>query len=114
MAKEDDVAGADETDKDDAVEDTVEWVELEDARDMMLAGIAALTRWERRLQAVAQGLPDPQYDPDTGDALNLPAAVQGLLEALLYDEIRPAVDLLRQATAWVDEPTTWKGPPSFN
>lgn len=109
MAAEDDGA------EDAIVEDRAdERVELEDARDMMLAGIAALSRWERRLQVVAQGLPDPKYDPETDDPLNLSAAVQGLLEALLYDEVRPAIELLRRATAWVDEPTTWKGPSSFN
>ncbi len=88
--------------------------ELEDARDMMLTGVAVLSRWEQRLQEVAQGLPDPQFDPETDDPLNLSAAIQGLLEALLYDEVRPAIELLRRAATWVDDPATWKGPPSFN
>ncbi len=106
--------------EDDAAEDAIveepadEQSELEDARDMMLTAVAVLSRWERRLRELAQGLPDPQYDPETGDALNRSAAVQGLLEAMLYDEIQPAIELLRRAAAWVDEPTAWKGPPSFN
>ena len=88
--------------------------ELEDARDMMLMAAAVFSRWSQRLQDTSEALPDPLYADETAEPLNLSAAVQSLIEALLFDEIRPAVELLRQAAAWIDDPATWKRPHGLN
>ena len=88
--------------------------ELEDARDILLMAVAVFNRWDRRLQSVAESLPEPRYADGSAEPLNLSAAVQSLLEALLFDEIRPAVELLRRAAAWIDDPATWTRPSGLN
>lgn len=93
-------------------DDALDRAQLEDARDLMLMAAAVLVRWDRRLQKLVDSLPDPEFAEETGDPLNLSAAICGLLEALLYDEIRPAVELLGRAAAWIEDPSTWQGPPS--
>lgn len=82
--------------------------ELESARDMLLIAAEVFSRWERRLQDVVERLPNPRFASGSDDPLNLPAAVQGLLEGVLSDEIGQTVDTLRRAASWLDEPTAWQ------
>lgn len=82
---------------------TVRWLELEDARDMLLLAAAVLERWDRRLQRVADHLPDPRFVDETDEPDNLSAAWQGMLTTLLDDELRPAIAALRRAATWQDD-----------
>lgn len=79
-------------------------LDFETARDLLLLAAAVFSRWEVRLQEVAECLPEPAYAASTDDPLNLPAAVQGLLEGVLADEISHTVAALREAAAWLDDP----------
>ena len=84
--------------------------ELEDARNLMLVAAAVFERWEQRLLDVVQELPDPQFELGTDDPMNLPAAIQGLLEGVLHDEIQQIMLTLRRAAAWEQDPATWQVP----
>ena len=85
--------------------------DVETTRDLLLLAAEVFARWGIRLQEVAERLPEPAYAPSTDDPLNLPAAVQGLVEGVLTDEIDHTVETLREAAAWLDDPSSWESDP---
>jgi hypothetical protein len=82
--------------------------ELEGTRSQLLEAASTIEQLQRALEAAMEGLPGPLFDPETDDPLNLTAAWQGTVGAVVNDELRLATASLRQAAAWTDDSASWR------
>lgn len=85
-------------------------MDLEAARDVMLIAASVFERWRARLEFLAARLPDPRFDAESDEPVNLSASIKRLLEGLLCDGIQESTKALRSAAGWVDDSAGRRSP----
>jgi hypothetical protein len=89
-------------------EDEKEQRKAETVRERLLRIATEMESLQSELEESVSALTNPKFAPETDDPLNLEAAWQGTVQAILEDELRPACAALRRAAAWTDDSASWR------